>query len=337
MKRLALASHFLFLLFAALPSASLAESLVPASTPVQKPGCNNGVADNGAARPDDSLWMVRSRCLCCSCGDKQKNPEFRFWRHEGNCGWQETDWSDWTAAEPPGTVTVIYVHGNRVEEGDAAGRGWAAYRALVREAADSGPIRFVIWAWPSAKLPGLRPKRDVQVKAARTPCQSYRLAHFLTQLNPDTQLGLWGYSFGARIISGALHLTEGGALGCLQSDGSDARPAHSVRVAMLAAAMDNDWWLPGHHHERAWSAVDRLCLLYNTCDPVLRFYPRLDRRCPAQALGYTGFDWPASLGDDAWRLEQADVCCEIGKTHDEHAYLASDAVMRRVSETLLAP
>jgi hypothetical protein len=339
MKRTALAPYLLFLLLAALPSSSSAESLATATPSAQKPGRSDCAAakDHIAARPDDSLWMISTRCLGCSCGDKQAELDLPLWRYDGDSGWQETDWSDWSAAEQPGTTTVVYVHGNRVEAGEAGGRGLAAYRALTRNASDLRPIRFVMWSWPSAKLKGPRPKRDAQVKAARTPCQSYYLAHFLTRLNPDTQLSLLGYSFGVRIISGALHLADGGALGCLKLTEAGVRPAHSVRVALLAGGMNNDWWLPGHYHDQAWSAVDRLCLLYNTCDPVLRFYPRLDRRSGAQALGRTGFCWTASLGDDAWRLEQANVCCEIGKTHDEDAYFASDAVMCRVGETLLVP
>lgn len=337
MKRSALAPHFLFLLLAAFPSSSPAESCATPPPSAQKPGGSGSAADKAAARPDDSVWMISTRCLGCPCGGKQAEPDFRLRRYDGNCGWQDADWSDWSAAEPPGTTTVVYVHGNRVEAGEAYGRGLAAYRALTRHAADSQPLRFVVWSWPSDKLRGPRPKRDARVKASRTPCESFYLAQFLTRLSPDTQLGLLGYSFGARIVSGALHLTEGGSLGCFQLPDSNPRPAHSVRVAMLAGAMNHDWWLPGHDHGQAWSAIDRLCLMYNTCDPVLRFYPRLERRSRAQALGYTGFCWPASLGDEAWRLEQTDVCCEIGKTHDEQAYLASAAIMARVSETLLAP
>jgi hypothetical protein len=54
-------------------------------------------------------------------------------------------------------------------------------------------------------------------------------------------------------------------------------------------------------------------------------------------LGYTGLVRPARLGQDAERLEQANVCCQIGKTHDEQAYQASETLMRRVRESLLEP
>ena len=337
MKRTAIAPSVLFLLLTALPSSNLAESLTTASPAAQKPGLGGAAANDVSARADDSVWMISTRHLGCLCGSPQAEPDFPLRRYDRDGGWQETDWSEWSAAEQPGTITVVYVHGNRVEYGEAGGRGLAAYRALTRHAADPRPIRFVVWSWPSDKLRGPKPMRDARVKATRTPTESYYLACFLSRLNPDTPLGLLGYSFGTRIISGALHLAEGGALGSLKLTEASVRPAHTVRVAMLAAAMDNHWWLSGHYHGQAWSAVERLCLQYNTCDPVLRFYPRLDRCSRAQALGYTGFCWPASLGEDAERLEQSNVCCEIGKTHEERAYLASAAIMGRVSETLLAP
>ena len=336
MKRTMLSAYLLLLLLTAIPSSSPAESLATAGPPAQKPSGSDSAADN-AARTDDSIWMISTRHLGCPCGDKQVEPDFHWLRYDWGSGWQETNSSAWEEAEQPGMTTVVYVHGNRVAGGEAGQRGLAAYRALLRTAPDSRPIRFVVWSWPSDKLRGPRPKRDARAKAARTPCESFYLACFLSRLDPDTPLSLMGYSFGARIVSGALHLAGGGTLSSLQLPEPWRRPAHSVRVAILAAAMNNDWWRPSHCHGQTWSAVDRLSLQYNSCDPVLRFYPRLDRRQRAQALGYTGFCWAASLGDEAWRLEQRNVCCQIGKTHDELAYFASHTVMARVSDALLAP
>lgn len=337
MKRATLSTCLLLLVLTALASSSLADSPGATDPPAQKPGDSDAAERGVGARTEDSVWMVSTRNLGCCCVDTQAEPDFRWRRYECGSGWQDADWSAWSAAEQPGTVTVVYVHGNRMEGGEVFGRGLAAYRALVRNTADGRPIRFVVWSWPSDKLKGPHPKRDALVKAARTSCESFYLACFLARLNPDTPLSLWGYSFGARIVSGALHLAGGGSLGSWQLSEPCPRPAHSMRVALYAAGMNNDWWRPGHFHGEAWSAVDRLCLLYNRCDPVLRLYPHLDRRCRPQALGYTGFCWAASLGDEAWRLEQTNVGCEIGKTHDEFAYFGSCAVMRRVRETLLAP
>jgi hypothetical protein len=325
----------LFSLLAGAPAA--AEGLVTAPPSVQPSGAVADTKDDLAVPRADSIWMVSTRGLDCCAESKPAEQDFRFLRYDPTLGCQDTTWDAWSAEELPGTITLIYVHGNRIEPDEVLGRGLNAYRRLLSSGQDAPPLRFVIWSWPSSKVPGPRPRRDAQVKAARTDCESYFLAGFMSRLKPDTQLRLLGYSFGARIVSGSLHLAGGGTLGRFHLADANLRPANSVRVALLAAAMDNHWWLPGHYHDECFSQVDRMLLLYNSCDPVLRFYPRLDRRQGAQALGYTGFCWTSRLGENAERLEQANACCRIGKTHDEHAYFGSEANMGAVREILLAP
>jgi hypothetical protein len=325
----------LFLLACAPPLA--AEGVVTAPPSLATCGGADGGKEGRAASRSDSIWMVSTRCLACGCASKPAEQDFRFLRYDPAGGCQEAAWDAWSSEEVAGTATVIYVHGNRIEAGEVLGRGWTAYRALLRAAPDAPPLRFVIWSWPSDKVHGPRPRRDAQVKAARTHCESYYLADFMSRLNPDTSLRLLGYSFGGRIVSGALHLTGGGTLGPFQLADANSRPPNSLRVVLLAPAMDNHWWLPGRYHGDCFSQVDQLLLLYNSCDPVLRFYSRLDRGRGAPALGYSGFCWTSRLGENAERLEQTNVCCQIGKTHDEDAYFASEANMRAVREILLAP
>lgn len=325
----------LFSLVTGAPSAAVGH--VATDPHVQKPDAGGGAAHDAADAASDSLWMISTRHLDCSCGKLPTETNLRFFRYDPACGWHAADEDQWAQGEWADALTLVYVHGNRIEPDEAPGRGLAAYRALLRSRPDTPPIRFVVWSWPSSKIHGPRPRRDAQAKASRTDCESYLLAQFLNGLEADTPLRLLGYSFGARIVSGALHLTGGGTLGRLHLAEVRPRPANSVRVVLHAAAMHNHWWLPGGYHDQCFSQVERLLLLYSTCDPVLRFYPRLDPRRPAHALGYTGLVRPARLGQDAERLEQANVCCQIGKTHDEQAYQASETLMRRVRESLLGP
>ncbi len=335
MRATSVSCWLLFFLFTSAPAA--AEGLVAAPPSVEKCGDADVGEDDLAPPRSDSIWLVSTRCLDCCCESRPAEQDFRFLRYDPAGGCEDTTWDAWSGAEVPGTPTIIYVHGNRIEAGEVLGRGLTAYRALLRAAPDAPPLRFVIWSWPSDKVHGPRPRRDAQVKAARTDCESCFLANFMSRLNPDAPVRLLGYSFGARIVSGALHLTGGGTLGRFHLAESSSRPPNSVRVVLLAAGMDNHWWLPGGYHGECFSQVDRLLLLYNSCDPVLRFYPRLDRGRGAQALGYSGFCWTSRLGENAERLEQTNVCCRIGKTHDEDAYFASEANMRAVREILLAP
>lgn len=335
MRATSVSSWLLFSLLAGAPAA--AEGLVTAPPSVQPSGAVADTKDDLAVPRADSIWMVSTRGLDCCAESKPAEQDFRFLRYDPTLGCQDTTWDAWSAEELPGTITLIYVHGNRIEPDEVLGRGLNAYRRLLSSGQDAPPLRFVIWSWPSSKVPGPRPRRDAQVKAARTDCESYFLANFMSKLNPQTKLRLLGYSFGGRIVSGALQLSGGGTLGRFHLDEANPRPANSVRAVLLAAAMHDHWWLPGSYHGEAFSQVDRLLLLYNSCDPLLRLYSRLNPRRGSQALGYTGFGWTSRLGENAERLEQTNVCRRIGKTHDEHAYFASEANLRQMRDVLLAP
>ena len=143
------------LLFACLPPTA-AEGLVTAPPSVQKSGGADGAEDGLPAPRSDSIWMISTRCLGCRCGSKPAEQDFRFLRYDPRSRLRRHDWAEWSAEEQPGTTTVIYVHGNRVESDEVLGRGLAAYRALTRQrsgcAAD--PFRgLVVAQFQSARAP----------------------------------------------------------------------------------------------------------------------------------------------------------------------------------------
>ena len=229
--------------------------------------------------------------------------------------------------------TVFYVHGNRRDRNEAFRRGWACYHALARDAGPDLPFRFVIWSWPSDQLRG--PLRDIRAKACRTNVDGQYLGWLLGRMQPDTRVSLVGYSFGARIITGAMHLLNGGTLAgqTVPIDSPAARTP--VRAVLLAAAIHSDWLLPGRPHEDIWPVTDRMSVLYNSSDPVLRRYHAIERRGRPQALGYVGFWGWQQLGAAAKRVSNRDVSCYVGRTHDVDAYFCSSTVMNWVRETTL--
>ena len=141
-----------------------------------------------------------------------------------------SDLSSVVAADPT-VSTVIFVHGNRLTSWDAKCEGLAAYRRIVRQSGDEKPIRFVIFSWPSTQISG--PLKDVRVKAARTRPAGCQLAWFVDQLPAETPLTMVGFSFGARIITGSLHILGGGSLGSMGARGVAASesPAGERRAA----------------------------------------------------------------------------------------------------------
>lgn len=286
-------------------------------------------------RTEDSVWVISTRHLGCPSSCEGPAPNFQVQRYDGATGWAEASLEQLLADGASPRPTVIYVHGNREDAAMPRRRGLTAYRSLIEARKDPPPLRFLIWSWPAEPIRG--PRRDALAKAVRSDCEAYYLGQFLAASNPQARVGLFGFSYGARIITGALHLLGGGTLVGLKLPEGTATGEHHARVVLMAAALHNYWLLPDNAHGKCWSQIDRLLVQFNPCDRLLRFYPLLDRCTRPQALGYTGFLWSGQLADDASRLEQQNVCCEIGHEHFGPTYIESPAIMAQVERFLLGP
>jgi hypothetical protein len=192
-------------------------------------------------------------------------------------------------------------------------------------------MRFVIWSWPSDQIHG--PLRDVRRKADRADDESNFFGWFLSQLTPTADVSLIGYSYGARIITGGLHLAAGGSLQGMRLPSQPDAGRVRTSVALLAAALDHDWLCPGHLHGAALDHVDQLVVLYNSCDPALRCYDRVDRCTRADALGYVGLCC-ACGGATLQRVEQLNVAPYIGRTHAEDRYFCSHEIKWQICRAL---
>src|SRR5690606_23789705 len=125
-----------------------------------------------------------------------------------------------------------------------------------------------IFSWPTDRMRGML--RDFRIKAERADPAAVHLACVLSRMRPDAPPALAGYSFGARVITGALHLTAGGSL--CGAALPEAPPAKPVSVLLIAAAVHQHWLNAGGRHGMALQNVDRLVLITNRCDPAMRFY-----------------------------------------------------------------
>jgi hypothetical protein len=110
-----------------------------------------------------------------------------------------------------------------------------------------------------------------------------------------------------------------------------------MQVVLLAAALDNTWLMPGSYHGRAMSQVERLLLVNNSSDALLKRYHRLyGRRAPQEALGYTGLSsWCVERGQ--WRkVSQVDACSLLGREHTFVNYLCAPGLMARMRGVLIS-
>jgi hypothetical protein len=309
-------------LWCALSSVAQADELFAPPAPVQA----------------NEILLVSTRAVGISCDGNHLGKKLICQRHEidggGRAHWKSVDWRD-ALLGPTSLKTVIYVHGNRVKSGEDRSRGMWIYRSLVSQGKPQEPIRFVIWSWPATPIPG--PLKDVYEKAARTRPAGWQLAWFIDQLPQDDPVSLVGYSFGARVISGALHLLGGGELDGLTLTERQHPERGPLRVAMIAAAYDADWIQPGGYHERAVSQVEELVLVTNHRDPAMRLYHFSVDRGRIDALGKAGAPQPSSLGEAAHRIKPIDATAEVGRSHALTDYLAARGKMGVMWHNVLPP
>lgn len=289
--------------------------------------------DDQQIRPADQIWLVDSRHLSYGSAACDENIAFEFQQYAGDCQWNSHDEKAFLATQHECERTLIYVHGNRVGPGEVQQRGLQVYRALIAQAREHRQsLRFVIFSWPSTRTRGIL--RDARLKATRSDPAAYYLAYLLRRIDPEVKVSLTGYSLGARIITGGLHILAGGDLDGWELSG----PVHARRkpmcVVLMTAALNDDWLEPDAHHSRVLSQVESMLLLNNHCDAAMRHYGALARCGSSSALGYRGVASLSALGAEAKKIQQLDVCCDIGHSHDFMLYLFNPSLMSLAWESL---
>lgn len=271
--------------------------------------------------------MVSVRPLGCSTDVSRFRSGMRAERYLGSGnhsskGWIDIPLEEAIAAIQPPTPTVVFVHGNRVEPNEVRPRSIWVYRQLVSRCADERPIRFLIFSWPSDEIDGMI--RDARLKAAKTKPAGFQLAWLLDQSPCEAPLGGLGYSFGARVLSGATHLLAGGSLGRLKLPDSCPCLNRPFRSVYIAPAFDSDWLGRGHYHGRSLERLDDLLITTNKRDPAMRFYPVLTASHPL-AMGFKG---PTCLASsDAPKVRLVNVSKAVGRTHDMCEYMSVRGLM----------
>jgi hypothetical protein len=281
-------------------------------------------------RPQDEIWVFSTRCL--GCPSTEIAPAWTVWKYEPQTPrWLNATADEFFKRDAADAVTVVHIHGNLLTQSEALGEGLDVYFQLAGCWDDEPPVRFVIWSWPSEKTRG--PLRDVRRKASRSDVEACYLGQFLDQVPPDRKVGLLGYSFGARIAAGAMHLLGGGEL---LGQTIAARDRLQIRVAFWAAAEHDDWLLPGRCHGRALELPAHWFITRNCCDPVLAHYDLLEKCSNPAALGYSGLVGRNLLtAEQNARIEEMDVTHLVGRVHSMDRYLYSPAIMDRTRAYVL--
>ena len=311
-----------FLALATCLFTTFGEAAESVSVEIQSSDIVHTAVQHARLRPQDEVWIINTRHLCkVRCPRPEEVGARKF---VDGCWCDHTVQQLW--ANSP-AVTTIFVHGNRIDPSWAERHGWMVYRQLARGARQDERIRFVIWSWPSDRVGG--PIRDARIKAHRANSEGYVLGWFLGHFPTEDRLSLIGYSFGARVIGGALHVAAGGTL-----DGHTLplpTQERSVHASLLAPAMHRDGLSSRGLFGDAQHQIGELLLFFNTEDPVLRRYFWLEKRDRQDALGFAGF-CPRPIAPIVNELNVAPI---VGRTHDVERYFSENRVVTLLLENAL--
>lgn len=270
-------------------------------------------------------------------------------------GWQSDDLEN--ALVDDGRLTIVYVHGNFMERNNARERALILNQYLAQRS--QRPYRLLMLSWPSTREP--HPLRDVYENAESAECQALFVGWLLERLKHHSEVSLLGFSFGARAVTGGLHLAAGGTIPGFQyrsidrlwqehgvAEGSiESVPnAPRYRVALVAPAVDRSWLAQGGKHSKGMETVSGLINLYNSRDPILRRFRFLDRLSRPVAAGFAGFVGaqgfegianPRSTEplETSKKIRQFDCGSVIGTTHSERSYYAQCPYFHLVLDHLL--
>jgi hypothetical protein len=285
---------------------------------------DDGIVFHNGVRHEDEIVVVNVRSLCGICDpESMRNgvtvENYAVYDETGQRRWQR--WTlDSLLASDPSVPTIIFVHGNQITTSDAREEGLVLYRRMMQYGASGPQIRLVIFSWPSARVGGLL--RDVRVKAARTGPAGCQLAWLVDQMPVETPISLVGFSFGARIITGGLHILGGGKLGHvgLSERVNSNRPP--MNVVLLPAGLHAHWLGEGQYHGLAMTQVNQMFLVNNCRDPAMRFYHLAFKGRP-QALGLRGPTYLSSA--ERSKITMRDVSRYVSQ-HDLYRYLCVPGV-----------
>ncbi len=268
----------------------------------------------------DRFWLINTRHLTSdACRANLDLPDLHIARMTSTGQTSASNIQDYFGTLSSNRTVVVYVHGNRIEPCDAIERGLAVYRETSKHRCHDQAIDWVIWSWPSEKEGVLA--HDAREKASRCDAQGLYLATLLrNHMAHSLPTAIIGYSFGGRIISGALHAMAGGTISRRALPGEPVRGA-GFDVGMVAPAIENDWMARGGYHNLATQNLDQLVLLYNQSDAVLKRYWLINRVRGSVALGFSGpQSFAARLDGTRLPVRSRDCSPVVGLQHSELDY-----------------
>lgn len=274
------------------------------------------------------IWIIDTHAVGdCDC-DASKA---RYLRLTDDCKWvRESEEAFLSTLDPEKTLNIM-LPGYATAMKYIVEHVWTFHGKLESQAKcrglDCAPTRLCILAWPS-EIDGVPVVHDAREKAIRAETEGYWLAQLIAKMPHGYRVNLVGYSFGGRIAtSTAHHLAGGGRCNC-----PSVAATNSIRLTgtLMAAAVDADWLSQCQPHSLALGRFEKLLLLNNCKDRVLKVYRILSRSRKPDALGAVGLLLPDAKY--ASHVQQWEVGDLVGKNHNWHRYIEAPEIMWHIAQ-----
>jgi len=280
------------------------------------------------------VWMVSSRCAPRCEGLEQGFHELSFLQYDAcdHC-FVASDLTSLLTVQA-NLPTLLFVHGNSLNHQEAVESCCSLYRRIK---CCDGPKMLIFWSWPAETVHTrslLRPiqlvRDNARVKYNYAERQGYYVARLTQLMSTQQPLTLGGHSFGGLVAISTLHLLAGGQLPgtCLPELESKQQPCDHLRAAIIAGALDYDAVYPGGRYDRALHCVGKFYTTFNHCDVILKRWPI--HSCRGQeALGLVGL-CPSRLGENASKIIQDHVTCDVRNSHYMAEHLACPRIVQAI-------
>lgn len=280
--------------------------------------------------PEADIWLVSTRRLPCITSAPATADLAVERCVDPACGrWERADLAN--LLDDPGRPLQIFIHGNRYEPGEAKSQGLQFDRTMAAGCPAGPAVRTIIFSWPSEQESLLL--RDGRAKYARAHADGHYLGWLLGQVPEPQPVAIVAYSFGALITVEALE----DRVAAERAAGSGRHPwttrSGRTNIVFIAPAVRCDAFAPRGPYRETLAGCDRLTLVINSRDDALRFFPWLDRRVRADALGYVGM--PHRWVPPEVAFSATDAAALVGRNHGLPLYLAAPSLARRIAVSAL--
>ncbi len=265
---------------------------------------------NFPVREQDEVWVVSTRSIRPSAF---QTTDLTVKLRKDN-QWVESDIKALIKAHQADKKrAIIYAHGNRQNASWAEYRGLQGYCLLLSEST-CGPVRYVIWDWPSQDCG--QPVRAYVPTVNRAAEEGFAMAWFLNQLQSPERTSLFGYSLGTQVIVSALQLLP-----------SEFGNQSQFRTGILAPVTACRWPISTEQMKTVYAGIESLHILYSSQDYAVRAYR-------------TGCGWNKNGGnvgierlaevDCENKICKMDVSAVVGNSHGIQEYFSCKQAAQRM-------